>query len=46
MLAHNHITVATYMLQAQDGRQGKRFIACPNCRGILEVAGNVRVITG
>ncbi|MFT6605717.1 MAG: hypothetical protein ACJA2X_000893 [Halocynthiibacter sp.] len=37
------ITVATYMLKSL-GRQGKRFVACYNCDGILG-AGNVRVIT-
>jgi hypothetical protein len=29
------LTVATYMVQVQPGRQGKRFEACPHCSGIL-----------
>lgn len=40
-----NLTVATYMLQDQD-RQGGRFVACPNCRGVLMAAPAVRVITG
>jgi hypothetical protein len=43
-VAPAHLTVATYMLQAQNGRQGKRFVACPNCQGVLN--GGFRVITG
>lgn len=39
------MTIATYMLQNQNGRQGKRFVACPNCSGIL-INGGFRVITG
>jgi hypothetical protein len=38
------LTVATYMVQPQHGRQGKRFVACPNCQGVLN--GGFRVITG
>jgi hypothetical protein len=41
----NRITVATYMVQDQEGRRGKRFIACPNCSGILD-STVFRVITG
>lgn len=44
-IAANRITVATYMVQDQDGRRGKRFIACPNCSGILD-STVFRVITG
>lgn len=40
------ITVATYMLQAQNNRQGRPFVACPNCNGILVAPGGFRVITG
>ncbi|MFO0615560.1 MAG: hypothetical protein U0414_23405 [Polyangiaceae bacterium] len=38
------ITVATYKVQNGGQAHGKRFIACPNCSGILMAA--VRVITG
>jgi hypothetical protein len=41
-----NLTVATYMLQNQAQRQGKRFVACPNCSGILLPPGGPRVITG
>lgn len=41
-----NITIATYMLQDQKGRRGRRFIACPNCSGILVAPGGFRVITG
>lgn len=41
-----NITVATYMLQAQHNRQGRPFVACPNCNGILVAPGGFRVITG
>lgn len=39
----SEMTIATYMLQKQDERQGKPFVACPNCSGILR---DFRVITG
>lgn len=39
------ITVATYKLQRQGVVQGKRFVACTNCSGIL-MPPQVRVITG
>ncbi len=45
-VAATDVTVATYMLQEQHQRQGRPFVACPNCSGILVAPGQFRVITG